>query len=84
VGLTLATEPSKTAEVRAYTDPLIAETGVTPVDVGTFAGANDPSKFSFLERTILGLMKAPQGDFRDGHAIQAWTAKTADAMGLVG
>jgi menaquinone-dependent protoporphyrinogen oxidase len=84
VGLTLASDPTKTAEVRAYTDPLIAESGVTPVDVGTFAGMNDPGKFSFLERTILGLMKSPQGDFRDWAAIEAWTGKTADAMGLVG
>jgi menaquinone-dependent protoporphyrinogen oxidase len=84
VGLTLAGDPTKTAEVRAFTDPLIAETGVTPVDIGTFAGANDPAKFSFLERTILGLMKSPQGDFRDWAAIEAWAAKSADAMGLVG
>ena len=84
VGLTLATDPSKTAEVRAYTDPLIAETGVNPIDVGTFAGMNDAARFSFLERTIMSLMKSPQGDFRDWAAIDAWTAKTADSMGLVG
>jgi menaquinone-dependent protoporphyrinogen oxidase len=82
VGLTLAGDPTKTAEVRAFTDPLITETGVKPVDIGTFAGANDPSKFSFLERTILGLMKSPQGDFRDWAAIEAWTGGTADAMGV--
>lgn len=84
VGLTLAADPTKTAEVRAYTDPLIAETGVMPVDVGVFAGSNVPAKFSFVERTIMKLMKSPVGDFRDWDAIEAWAAATADAMGVVG
>lgn len=34
--LTLAQGPAKTDEVRAYTDALIAETGVRPLDVGGF------------------------------------------------
>lgn len=84
VGLTLASAPEKADEMRAYTDPLVAETGVTPVDVGVFAGSNDPAAFSFVERTIMKLMKAPAGDFRDWDAIDAWAAKTADAMDLVG
>lgn len=74
VGLTLASDPTKTDEVRAYTDPLIAETGVKPVDVGTFAGWNEPKTFSFVERAILKMMKAPQGDFRDFAKIDAWAA----------
>jgi menaquinone-dependent protoporphyrinogen oxidase len=83
VGLTLASDAGKTAEMRAYTDPLVAETGVGPVDVGVFAGANEPAKFSFVERTIMKLMKAPTGDFRDWDAIEAWAGSTADAMGVV-
>jgi len=84
VGLTPATDPSKTDEVRAYTDPLIAETGVTPVDVGVFAGCNLPKKFSFVERTIMKMMKAPEGDFRDWGAIEAWAGSAADKLGVVG
>jgi menaquinone-dependent protoporphyrinogen oxidase len=84
VGLTLASAPEKRDEMRAYTDPLVVETGVTPIDVGVFAGSNEPAKFSFVERTIMKLMKAPQGDFRDWAAIDAWAAATADAMGVVG
>jgi menaquinone-dependent protoporphyrinogen oxidase len=79
--LTLASDPAKTADVRAYTDPLIAETGVTPVEYGLFAGWNEPKEFSFVERTILKLMKAPQGDFRDWDAIDAWAASAADRIG---
>jgi menaquinone-dependent protoporphyrinogen oxidase len=81
--LTMAQDPSKIDAVRAYTDPLIAETGVQPVSVGAFAGMNEPRRFSFVERTIMKLMKAPAGDFRDWDAIDAWTAQTAAALGLV-
>lgn len=78
--LTLADDPTKTDEVRAYTDPLVAETGVTPVDIGLFAGWNEPKHFSFVERTILKMMKAPQGDFRDWAAIDAWSEKVSGQL----
>jgi len=77
VCLTMAQDASKADEVRAYTDPLIAETGVEPLDIGLFAGWNEPKGFNFLERTILGAMKAPKGDFRDWAAIDAWTDSVA-------
>ncbi len=80
VCLTLATDPEKTAEVRAYTDQLIADTGVQPVDVGTFAGWNEGTGFNFLERTILGAMKAPKGDFRDWAAIDEWAGSIAPQL----
>lgn len=80
--LTLAASPEKMDEVRAYTDPLIRETGVTPVDIGLFAGWNEPKRFGFIERSILKMMKAPEGDFRDWDAIGAWTVETARRMGL--
>lgn len=83
VCLGLATDPSKDAEVRAYTDPLVAATGVTPVEIGVFAGWNEPRRFSFLERTILKLMKAPEGDFRDWAAIEAWAGEVAPRLGLL-
>lgn len=78
--LTLAPEPEKVDEVRAYTDALIAESGVEPVDIGLFAGWNKPETFSLLERTILKLMKSPQGDFRDFEAVAAWTQAVAPRL----
>jgi len=75
--LTMAAEPDKAAEVRAYTDALIAGTGVEPVDVGLFAGWYEPKQFSFVERTILKMMKSPEGDFRDWDAVDAWTRDMA-------
>ena len=81
VCLTMA-DAEKADKVRVYTDALIAETGVEPVDVGLFAGWNEPKEFPFVERTILKLMKAPTGDFRDWDAIDAWTTEVAGKLGL--
>jgi len=80
--LTMASDPSKRDEVRAYTDPVIKKSGVEPVAIGLFAGWNQPKKFSFIERAILRMMKAPEGDFRDFAAIGAWAAETAPKLGL--
>jgi menaquinone-dependent protoporphyrinogen oxidase len=82
VCLTMAQEPSKAAEVRAYTDALIAETGVRPVDIGLFAGINEPKRFPFIQRTILKMMKAPEGDFREWDKIEAWTGEIVAELGL--
>ncbi len=72
VCLTIASEPEKVDEVRAYTDPILAESGIEPVDIGLFGGWFEPKRFSFIERTVLKAMKAPQGDHRDWDAIDEW------------
>jgi menaquinone-dependent protoporphyrinogen oxidase len=66
------TDPTKTEETRGYTDSLIDATGVEPIDIGLFAGWNEPTKFSFLERTVLKALKSPVGDFRDFDAVATW------------
>lgn len=75
--LTLASDPAKTDEVRAYTDALIEQTGVQPVDIGLFAGWNEPGRFSVAERVVLRLLKAPRGDLRDLQAVAAWSSGVA-------
>lgn len=80
--LTLASDPEKTDEVRAFTDPLITETGLEPVALGLFAGMNLPKTFSLPERLIMKAMKAPEGDFRDYDAVADWARETAPALGL--
>lgn len=80
--LTMASDPAKADEVRAYTDPLIAETGVSPVGFGLFAGMNEPKAFSLPERLIMKAMKAPQGDFRDYAAVAAWAREIAAPLGV--
>jgi len=78
--LTMANEPEKADEVRAYTDALLAETGVQPLDVGLFAGMNEPKRFSLPERLVLKALKAPQGDFRDFEAVAGWTREIAGRL----
>lgn len=81
-GLTTADAPQKAEEVRAYTDALLESTGITPVDVGVFAGWNNPRTFSMPERLIMKVMKAPEGDFRDWDAIAEWAHVTAGKLGV--
>lgn len=81
VCLTLASEPEKIDEVRAYTDPVLAASGIEPIDIGLFGGWFEPKRFSFIERTVLKAMKAPQGDHRDRDAIDAWVAGIAPKLG---
>lgn len=76
-------DPGKTDEVRAYTDPLIEHTGIQPVDIGLFAGWNNPEEFSLIERGVMKVMKAPEGDFRDLDEVGRWTEAVAPKLGLV-
>lgn len=74
--LTAPRSPSRCA----YTDKLIAKTGVKPLDIGVFAGWCEPRRFNFLERKILEATKAPEGDFRDWDAIDAWAVGVASKL----
>ena len=80
-GLTIAQGDEKADEVRGYTDALIKETGVEPIDIGLFAGWFEPEHFSFVERGVLKLMKSPTGDFRDMGAVAAWAQSVAPRLG---
>ena len=81
-GLTMAEGPEKAGEVRAYTDPILEATGIEPVDIGLFAGWFEPRRFSFAERTILKMMKSPQGDLRDWDAIESWASAMGTRLGV--
>lgn len=76
-GLMVLQGEDKAAEVRAYTDQIISASGLEPLDVGLFAGWNEPDSFSMPERVVMKLMKTPRGDFRDSAAIAAWTEQAA-------
>ena len=79
--LTMESEPEKADEVRAYTDKLLAETGIEPFEYGTFAGWFEPDEFGFVERKILEKMNAVPGDFRNWDAITAWTRQAEAGLG---
>jgi len=80
VGIALAAGPEKAEEVRGYTDKMIEKTGVQPLAVGAFAGWYVPAKFSFVERRIMEVTKAPEGDHRDWKAIEAWASGLAPKL----
>lgn len=46
-----------------------------------FAGKIDKSQLGFGERAIMVAVRAPEGDFRDWEAIEAWANEIADDLG---
>lgn len=81
--LTMHSNPEKADEARGYTDLLLKETGLEPVDIGLFPGMYLPKEFSLPERLVMKAMKAPEGDFRDPQAAARWAAEIAPRLGLV-
>lgn len=53
-------------KMRAAVEP------VKPVAATMFAGRLDSARLSFIQRTMIGFVKAPTGDFRDWDEIAAW------------
>lgn len=50
---------------------------IRPREERIFFGALDYRKLSFSERMVMKVMRAPEGDFRDWSAIDAWAASIA-------
>ena len=49
----------------------------------TFAGRLDRDRLSLSERVIVGMLRAPKGDFRDFPQVTAWATEIADALSLL-
>jgi hypothetical protein len=79
VCLTLASKPDTSEEVRVYTEVLVRDCGVTPVDIGLFGRWNEPMRIKLAERLIL---KAPHGDFRDMEAVATSTWSAEEIVGV--
>ena len=54
---------------------------IRPREERIFFGAFDYHKMSFPDRMILKALRAPEGDFRDWPAIEAWAASIARDLG---
>jgi menaquinone-dependent protoporphyrinogen oxidase len=70
-------EPESKANREAYLDavrPL-----VKPVSTAFFAGAIDPQRLNFLDRMIVKVVHAPEGDYRDWEAIHDWAEEIVTA-----
>ena len=54
---------------------------IAPRDERIFFGALDHHTLSFPERMVAKALRAPEGDFRDWGAIEAWAADIARDLG---
>ncbi len=74
VCITLAQQTEKNrAKVLSYMEPVMkAVPEVRPLGIGTFAGALDYHKISWVNKQILKAKGAPEGDFRDWNSIRTW------------
>lgn len=54
---------------------------VNPVAMKVSAGKLDPAQHSFMTKTMISLMKAPTGDFRDWDAIKVWASGLPELFG---
>ena len=54
---------------------------IRPREQRIFFGALDHSHLSFAERVMVKAVRAPEGDFRDWEAIDAWAASIAHNLG---
>jgi menaquinone-dependent protoporphyrinogen oxidase len=70
--------PENRKIVAAYTAPVRAI--VAPVAEEFFAGLVDPTRFSWILRILMHLIRTPQGDFRNWEAIQKWGESLPTAL----
>lgn len=71
VGLTVTEkDPEILRKAEASMDSV--RTLVSPVEVGVFPGRLESNGLSFADRTIIKLIRAKTGDFRDLGAVRAW------------
>ncbi len=53
---------------------------IAPVAHKTFAGAIDRTKLSFADRVVVKAVHAPDGDYRDWRAIDAWAQAIVEQL----
>ena len=54
---------------------------IRPREQRVFFGALDHQRLSFAERMVVKAVRAPEGDYRDWEAIDAWSASIARDLG---
>lgn len=60
------------------------DASIRPKDHQVFGGALDRQQLSIPERLIVSAVKAPMGDFRDWHVIDAWAERIGDTLAPTG
>jgi menaquinone-dependent protoporphyrinogen oxidase len=64
--------------VSAYLEPIRSQ--VKPDKEGLFAGAINMRTLGFIERTMMKVMKATDGDYRDWDTIDTWSQELAQEL----
>ena len=73
--------PENRKKVLAYLDPVRKATpNIEPMDIGLFAGVIDFSKLSFMDKSMLKIKGASEGDFRNWAAIKKWATDVAPML----
>jgi menaquinone-dependent protoporphyrinogen oxidase len=73
--------PENRKKTLAYLDPVHkAAPNIKPVDIGLFAGVIDFSKLSFMDKSMLKVRGASEGDFRNWAAIKKWATDIAPML----
>jgi menaquinone-dependent protoporphyrinogen oxidase len=73
--------PENRKKTLAYLDPVRkAAPDIKPVDTGLFAGVIDFSKLSFIDKSMLKVRGASEGDFRNWAAIKQWATDVAPML----
>jgi menaquinone-dependent protoporphyrinogen oxidase len=73
--------PENRKKALAYLDSVHkAAPNIKPVDTGLFAGVIDFSKLSFMDKSMLKVRGASEGDFRNWAAIKKWSNDVAPML----
>jgi menaquinone-dependent protoporphyrinogen oxidase len=73
--------PENRKKVLAYLDPVRkVAPNIEPVDTGLFAGVVDFSKLSFMDKSMLKIKGASEGDFRNWAAIKKLVTDVAPML----
>lgn len=71
-------DPPKPDEDPVDVAALVEATGAREHRV--FAGRIDKHRLGFAEKAVVLALRAPEGDFRDWAAVEAWAAEIADTL----
>ena len=71
-------DPAKPLEDPIDAAPMMAASGA--IEHRTFAGRLNKDSLGFGEKLIIAAVRAPDGDFRDWAAIDAWAQEIATAL----
>jgi menaquinone-dependent protoporphyrinogen oxidase len=74
----IGTPPKPEAAEAVHVEKIVAV--IEPRGHVVFSGKLDRDRLSFAERAVMRAFRAPEGDFRDWHEIDAWAGEIAKVL----